>query len=460
MGVAFETPLALVLLPIALGLVVALHLASRRRLGVGRRRAALLVRITVLTLLAFALAGFQLVLPVDRLATVFVVDLSDSVGTSGRDDALAFLRESLEAMPEGDQAGIVAFGKDALVERLPSDVRELSRLESTPCAPRPTSAPRCGSRRLSSPTMRRSGSSSSRTATTRPARGSRRPPSRRRGDPHRDARRSGWPAATRCSSSGCRPRRRRGSARSSSWSPRSARPSRSRPRFACSSMAPRPATERVTLEAGRDARHVPVHARRSPASTPSGLRRGGPRHVRPERPSRCREHDRQGRAAGSSWRPATSTVGAALVEALKTQGQQVDSARAGARPRGPRAVSPPTTRIVLVDVPRLRLSDRQLAATAGVRARPGTRTGHGRRPAQLWRGWLHQDAARGDAAGRHGSPRPREAARRRPGGGHRQVGVDGRLPLQLVQPGRRQHHLRGPQDGHRQGGDPARRRPR
>ena len=68
----------------------------------------------------------------DRLATVFVVDLSDSVGTDGREDALAFLRETLEVMPEGDQAGIVAFGKDALVERLPEELREIDRLRSAP----------------------------------------------------------------------------------------------------------------------------------------------------------------------------------------------------------------------------------------------------------------------------------------------------------------------------------------
>ena len=35
-------------------------------------------------------------------------------------------------MPEGDQAGIVAFGKDALVERLPEELREIDRLRSTP----------------------------------------------------------------------------------------------------------------------------------------------------------------------------------------------------------------------------------------------------------------------------------------------------------------------------------------
>ena len=80
----------------------------------------------------FALAGFRLVLPVDRLATVFVVDLSDSVGEGGREDALAFVRDSLEVMPDGDVAGIVAFGKGALVERLPAELRDIDRIASAP----------------------------------------------------------------------------------------------------------------------------------------------------------------------------------------------------------------------------------------------------------------------------------------------------------------------------------------
>jgi uncharacterized membrane protein len=85
-----------------------------------------------LVALVFALAGFRLVLPVDRLATVFVVDLSDSVGNAGRSDALAFLRESLAERPPGDVAGIVAFGKQALVERLPTELTELDRIASAP----------------------------------------------------------------------------------------------------------------------------------------------------------------------------------------------------------------------------------------------------------------------------------------------------------------------------------------
>jgi len=132
MGVSFDTPLALLLLVPLLAITIGLYLSARRRVGAGRRRVSLVLRTVLLTALVLALAGFRIVLPVDRLATVFVVDMSDSVGNAGREDALAFIRESLTDMPKGDVAGIVAFGKQALVERLPSEVAEISRLASTP----------------------------------------------------------------------------------------------------------------------------------------------------------------------------------------------------------------------------------------------------------------------------------------------------------------------------------------
>ena len=132
MGITFDVPVALLLLPPLLAVVIALHLTSRRRLGKGRRRAALAVRGLLLAGLVGALAGLQLVLPVDRLAVVYVVDMSDSVGQAGQSEALAYLRESLAARKDEDVAGIVAFGSDALVERLPSDLAEIDRIASTP----------------------------------------------------------------------------------------------------------------------------------------------------------------------------------------------------------------------------------------------------------------------------------------------------------------------------------------
>src|SRR4030095_11383638 len=100
MGIAFDAPLALLLLVPALLLTYALHLGARRRTGQGRRRVALLVRALLLGASVFAIAGFRLVLPVDRLATVFVVDLSDSVGEAGREGGLAFGPRPPQVRPE------------------------------------------------------------------------------------------------------------------------------------------------------------------------------------------------------------------------------------------------------------------------------------------------------------------------------------------------------------------------
>ena len=56
MGIALDTPLALLLLIPCIGLTIGLHLASRRHLGSRRRRVALLVRTVLLAALVLALA--------------------------------------------------------------------------------------------------------------------------------------------------------------------------------------------------------------------------------------------------------------------------------------------------------------------------------------------------------------------------------------------------------------------
>jgi uncharacterized membrane protein/Mg-chelatase subunit ChlD len=132
MGASLETPIALLLLPPLLLVVVGLHGASRRRMGRWRRRAALAARIVLVSALVVALAGFGIRLPVDHLAVVYVADMSDSVGATGREAELAYIRASLETRRDGDLAGVVAFGGDALVERLPNEFKDIDRLASTP----------------------------------------------------------------------------------------------------------------------------------------------------------------------------------------------------------------------------------------------------------------------------------------------------------------------------------------
>src|SRR5215213_4298195 len=126
----FTTPLALLLFlllfpVITLGLP---HVKFRR----GRDIASLLLRLVILSLLIFALAGVNLVRGADKLAVVYLVDVSDSVGQQAQEAELAYVRDSLEAMRPDDQAAVIAFGGNALVERPMSSVRELAPLRSTP----------------------------------------------------------------------------------------------------------------------------------------------------------------------------------------------------------------------------------------------------------------------------------------------------------------------------------------
>ncbi|CAN5720780.1 VWA domain-containing protein [soil metagenome] len=132
MGVAFTAPELLIAGAVLLALTLLLSAAARHHLARGRRRLSLVLRTAILAFLVLALAGFQLIAPIDRLTTVFVVDLSDSVGGAGRQASVAFLREAIEERPPGDRAAIVAFGRDALVERLPAELEEVDRIASVP----------------------------------------------------------------------------------------------------------------------------------------------------------------------------------------------------------------------------------------------------------------------------------------------------------------------------------------
>ncbi len=127
----------LVLLPIS-ALIALPRLLTRRRAASGRpgwkrrlnRHAliALVVRWAVLTSLIFALAGLQAVQFTNKLAVVFAIDASDSVGPSGVEQAAQFVREALRSMrvDGNDEAAVIVFGADAQIERAMSSMRDLA----------------------------------------------------------------------------------------------------------------------------------------------------------------------------------------------------------------------------------------------------------------------------------------------------------------------------------------------
>jgi uncharacterized membrane protein len=121
---------------LAVGLIWAVALATPRRLAPWRFWSSLGLRSAIALALILAVAGAQLVMPVTRITTVFLLDGSDSLPPSARAQAEGFIQAALREMPEDDQAAIVVFGGNALVERAPSDDRRLGRISSVPVATR------------------------------------------------------------------------------------------------------------------------------------------------------------------------------------------------------------------------------------------------------------------------------------------------------------------------------------
>lgn len=126
---SFSTPLALGLLLIGIPLIVYIGFPrhSYRRT---RDIASLILRCLIVVLLVLALAGVQVAQSASRLAVVFLVDVSDSMGATGTDAALEVVRDAMAQMGADDLAGVVVFGATAQVERPVSDTRELPPLRS------------------------------------------------------------------------------------------------------------------------------------------------------------------------------------------------------------------------------------------------------------------------------------------------------------------------------------------
>ncbi len=117
---------------LVLPLVWALAVLSPRTMPAWIFRGSVLLRTLGVAALVLALAGAQMMRPVNERQVVFLLDSSDSVSRSARARAEAYMQQALAAMPPDSKAGIVLFGEDARVERSPDTLQTLGKLATTP----------------------------------------------------------------------------------------------------------------------------------------------------------------------------------------------------------------------------------------------------------------------------------------------------------------------------------------
>ena len=117
MSLSFDRPLVLLLLPLCVGLVYVLWRTSRVYMPPLRRRASLVLRALVVSLLVAGLAEPRIQLPANDLAVAFLLDRSDSVTPSMQADQERWLADAIAHKAQQDQAAVITFAGEPVVDR-------------------------------------------------------------------------------------------------------------------------------------------------------------------------------------------------------------------------------------------------------------------------------------------------------------------------------------------------------
>jgi Mg-chelatase subunit ChlD/uncharacterized membrane protein len=127
-SLAFDRPLLLLLAPVCAVVVYLLWHASRVYMPPIRRRISLVLRLAIVTLLVGVLAEPRIQLPANDLAVAFLLDRSDSVTPSMQADQERWLADALQHKAQQDQAAVISFGGEPVVDRALSPESDPPRL--------------------------------------------------------------------------------------------------------------------------------------------------------------------------------------------------------------------------------------------------------------------------------------------------------------------------------------------
>jgi len=126
----FTHPLYLLLALPALAWIFWLAWKTDVQIATWRRWMALVLRIVICIALVFAIAGVQWMLPVEGMNVFFVLDRSDSVPSGQQDAAKTLVNKMADLKKRDDKAGVIIFGTDASIDRMPNEKIDLEKVEA------------------------------------------------------------------------------------------------------------------------------------------------------------------------------------------------------------------------------------------------------------------------------------------------------------------------------------------
>jgi uncharacterized membrane protein len=126
----FTHPYWLLLALPALAWVCWLGWRTEAQLSPFRKWTALGIRVVVTLAILFAMGGLQWLRPVEGMNVYFLLDRSNSIPSEQQDAARNLVNRLAARKQKGDKAGVIAFGTDASIDRLPNERIDLQRIEA------------------------------------------------------------------------------------------------------------------------------------------------------------------------------------------------------------------------------------------------------------------------------------------------------------------------------------------
>jgi uncharacterized membrane protein len=88
------------------------------------------LRVLLVLMLVFALAGFQLLKPVEGMNVFFALDRSESIPFAQQEAGREYINAAFKRKQRQDRAGVIVFGNEASIENTPNELLDLHKIQA------------------------------------------------------------------------------------------------------------------------------------------------------------------------------------------------------------------------------------------------------------------------------------------------------------------------------------------